>query len=332
MVEHLTCNEAVIGSIPIAGYFTVHTSIAVVVHNSAGALRLCLEGLRREPPSKAFELLVVDAGSSEDLAAVRAAHPDAQWISMENRGYAAAVNTALARARGTHFVFANADARLTGPVIDALVDELRARQIGLVAPHVRSGGETRSPLRPAPSLGRDAVAAVVPVRWRAGVRKALEIGEAPPSLDGPCHAMRAADLRALGGLDESFFLYFEETHLAQRVRAAGLELAAVEAVLDHEGGASAADPGWLRRLFHRSRMRYAQLTGGTPAALALAALSVAGGVFYGAAHRLVGRPEAARACVDRAAGAGWWLVDTVLRRRVKPIHREPSGGHQRTIN
>lgn len=240
LVEHLTCNEAVIGSIPIAGFFTVHTSIAVVVHNSAGALRACLEGLRREPPSKAFEVLVVDAGSSEDLAAVRSGHPDVQWISMENRGYAAAVNTALARARGTLFVFANADARLTGPVVDALVDELRARQIGLVAPHVRSGGQTRSPLRPAPSLGRDAVAAVVPVRWRDGVRRALRIGEPPPSLDGPCHAMRAADLRALGGLDESFFLYFEETHLAQRVRAAGQELAAVDAVLDHEGGASAA--------------------------------------------------------------------------------------------
>lgn len=303
------------------------TSIAVVVHNSAAALRACLSGL-----AGGFEVLVVDAGSTDDLAAVQREFPGVRWLRMENRGYAAAVNVALAQATGARFVFANADVRLTGALVEALTAPLADPAVGLVAPHVRCEGEVRSPLKPAPAFAWDAVAAVLPVRWRDAVRNALRLAAPPLSLDGPCHAVRTEDLRALGGLDESFFLYFEETHLSARVRATGRQLVACDEVLEHEGGASRSRPEWLRRLFHRSRMRYAQLTGGTPSALALAALSAAGGLLHAGAHLLAGRRPAARDSLDRARGAGWWVADTLLGRRVESIQLEPASGHQRTIN
>jgi glycosyltransferase involved in cell wall biosynthesis len=58
------------------------------------------------------EIIVIDDGSPDDVAAVVRAFPDVQYLWQENSGLAAARNAGVRRAGGDHFVFLDADDRL----------------------------------------------------------------------------------------------------------------------------------------------------------------------------------------------------------------------------
>jgi len=71
---------------------------------------------QRSPP---LEIIVVDDGSSEDLADVVSAFPGARLIRQENRGLAAARNTGLRAAEGKRVIFLDADDALFSRAISA---------------------------------------------------------------------------------------------------------------------------------------------------------------------------------------------------------------------
>ncbi|MBL4689362.1 MAG: glycosyltransferase family 2 protein, partial [Nannocystaceae bacterium] len=78
-------------------------------------------------------------------------------------------------------------------------------------------------------------------------RREIEPGSAPFITNwvcGACMLLPTAVYREVGMMDSRFFLYFEETDLCQKIRAHGYEIFALgEAVIGHEGGASAKDSG-----------------------------------------------------------------------------------------
>jgi len=90
-------------------------SVVVPVLNSSAALEACLEALAAQRTSRSFEVVVVDDGSTEDLAPVRdrsAGRLALTWARLpENRGPAQARNTGIERARGEIVLFTDADCR-----------------------------------------------------------------------------------------------------------------------------------------------------------------------------------------------------------------------------
>ncbi|UXW85209.1 glycosyltransferase [Microbacterium azadirachtae] len=219
--------------------------VIVVAYGAPDLLRRALEPVRHLP------VTVVDNSSLPEIAAlcdelgVRYRDPS------RNLGFGAGVNRALAeRIRpGADVLLLNPDA-----VIDA--DGVGALQRALAAdPRLASVGP-----RQHDEQGVEARAAwVFPSPGRAWL-EALGLGRlirGPRFVIGSVLMLRAEALDQVGGFDERFFLYAEETDWAYRAHLLGWRHAVVpRAVATHAGGGTSTDPARRERQFHASQERY----------------------------------------------------------------------------
>ena len=227
------------------------TDIAVVIvnHETREHLRACLETVRAEGPG---EVVVVDNASRDGSAAmVRAAFPEARLIeNADNPGYGAASNRGIAACRAPFVLLLNSDTRVRPGALAALGRELGAYpRAALFGPLLLNPDGTRQPscfpfltpftvlamntylnrlVRHAPVVGRPFWPVYFPV----------PAGEVP-WVKGAALAIRREAFEAVGGFDESYFLYAEEMDLCWRLRAAGWQIRFTpEAAVVHEEGAS----------------------------------------------------------------------------------------------
>jgi glycosyltransferase involved in cell wall biosynthesis/GT2 family glycosyltransferase len=168
-----------------------------------------------------------------------------------NLGFGAAVNVALADRRrpGADVLLLNPDARIDVTGVRALQHRLRADPaLGALGPEqVDEDGE----------LAR--------VRWPfptpAGAwRQAVGLG-VPQDRDGfvigSVLLLRAAALADVGGFDERYFLYSEETDWQRRALTAGWRTAvATDVLARHVGGGTSSDPARRETHFHAGQERY----------------------------------------------------------------------------
>ena len=122
----------------------------------------------------------------------------------------------------------------------------------------------------------------------------------PEWLSGACMLVRREAFESVGGFDEGFFLYCEDTDLCRRLRDAGHRLRFEPAAeIRHVGGAS-SDAGETRAIAARSRVRYASKHRGRAAAR----LEAAGVALGEATHAAtaVSRPAARRGHVKALRG------------------------------
>ncbi|MDM8083230.1 glycosyltransferase family 2 protein [Cellulomonas cellasea] len=227
---------------------TPEVVVVVVTHNSALDLDPLLDSLPAALGSVVAEVVVVDNGSTDGTADLARARADCLVVSQANRGYAAGINAGADAVPGAGLVLVlNPDARLAPHAVELMVEALKRTGAGIVAPRVvDEQGRLAWSLRRAPTLGRatglgftgwaavsehitDPRAYVVehPVDWALG---------AVLLVDRTCHD-------ALGGWDESFFLYSEETDLCLRAADAGWRTVYTpHAEVMHAGGGSGRTP------------------------------------------------------------------------------------------
>jgi GT2 family glycosyltransferase len=86
-----------------------HAAIVIPHYNDTRRLRLCLEALAPQVAAHPVELVVVDNGSTEDIAPVRAAFPWARFLTEPEKGAAAARNTGVAATTAPRLFFTDAD-------------------------------------------------------------------------------------------------------------------------------------------------------------------------------------------------------------------------------
>ena len=99
-------------------------SFIIVNWNTRDLLLACLVSIYRTVRVPAFEIWLVDNGSSDgSVAAAKERFPGIHAIeNLTNLGFAAATNLALARMRGRYAVLLNTDATLTDGAVDRLYD------------------------------------------------------------------------------------------------------------------------------------------------------------------------------------------------------------------
>ncbi|HYO78022.1 MAG TPA: glycosyltransferase, partial [Thermoanaerobaculia bacterium] len=86
-------------------------SVVLVTWNSARYLRRCLEGILQQTHDR-VELIAVDNASADDSIALVAPHATTVIRNHTNRGFSAAVNQAIAVARGEYLLIVNPDCYL----------------------------------------------------------------------------------------------------------------------------------------------------------------------------------------------------------------------------
>lgn len=198
-------------------------SIVTPTHNKEALLRRTLASLERQDVGPdAFEVVVVDDGSSDGTPAFLAGHrpPFALDVVRQetNQGRAAARNRGLERAGGEIVVFLDDDMELVPGFLRAHCDlHERAERVAGIGNVVNHPEITQAPIdRYMSTRGAQKIGARGPLPW-----KYFSTNNA---------SVRRDDLVAVGGFDERFIHYgFEDLELAWRLdRDRGLQFRFVE--------------------------------------------------------------------------------------------------------
>jgi GT2 family glycosyltransferase len=247
-------------------------SVVVVTYNALPWVERALESVRGE------EMVVVDNGSTDGTVdVVRELFPEATVIEQANLGLAAGWNAGMAAATGRYFLILNADAWMTEDALGRLVrfaDERPAAAV--VGPRLLNvDGTLQRSVRGVPTLWRLATEYFFLRKLAPGSRllNAFYAGGFAHDEErevevvmGACMLVRREAVEQVGPLDETFFLFSEETDWCQRFREAGWKVLfypGAECV--HVGGASHGGRmfqenvrGHLRFLAKHRGVRYAE--------------------------------------------------------------------------
>ncbi len=263
-------------------------SAIVVSYNTREMTLECLRALRDGLAGIPSEVLVVDNASSDGSAeAVAREFPDVRLLqSGRNAGFGAANNLAMERAAGEMFLLVNSDAFLRPGCAQALVECLREHPEAAVAgPRiVHPDGRLQISCYRFPSPARAVlenlfIASVLPGhpvlgdyrRW--GHDREREVDW----VIGACMLVRREAYEAVGGFDERFFMYAEETDWQKRMRDAGWTVRFTpRGEVVHVGGGSGRKSRASICAFHRSKEEFFRKHYGRPGVLMNRVTSIAG--------------------------------------------------------
>lgn len=244
---------------PSAGKVTA----IVVTYNGKGVVGPALQSLL-DQDYPALDVIVVDNQSTDGTAAfVREHYPSVRVIeSGANRGFGAGNNLGIAASDAPYVVLLNQDAIARRDWVTELV------RVAALDSSIASVGSTMLCMR-CPSVRNSTGIAIneLGFAWDRDIgerdlpREPLANAVRPTPVFGACGGAvlyRREALQRIGGFDEAFFLYYEDTDLAWRLLLAGYHnLHAPLAVVRHDvHGDGLPDPGReARRRFLAERNR-----------------------------------------------------------------------------
>jgi GT2 family glycosyltransferase len=283
--------------------------VSVVIPTLAADSRLreCVESLGRQT-RRDLEVIVVD-NSGQGLARRNGTAPGATVIENDrNAGFGTAINQGMRASAAPYLATLNDDAVAHPQWIEALISAMERRpDAGMCASQVRLFGEHRL----------DSTGMLVALD---GSSKQRGQGRAPEDFpvaeevlmpSGSAALYRRAMLDQIGGFDDDFFLYCEDTDLGLRARWAGWKcLYAPDAVVEHHYSHSAGGASPLKAYFVE-RNRLFVLAKNFPGKMLAAApfVSLARYLWH-ARFLLEGRGSAARFRAEGHAGPrmAWYVL------------------------
>ncbi|MCL5434977.1 MAG: glycosyltransferase family 2 protein [Patescibacteria group bacterium] len=216
---------------------TPPVSIIILNWNGKKWLKGCLPTVRRIK-YKPLEVIIVNNGSTDDSAKfIRDKYPEVRVIELKkNVGYAKANNIGVSKAKGEYVLLMNNDTKVTPNFLKPLAEDLKDSAIGVVQPQIRS--------MIYPKLLDSVVSyfTYTGFLYHFGYMKPWNKEKYQKktfaySIKGACFLMRKKEYLELGGLDEDFVCYVEETDLCHRVWLSGKKvLYDPRSIMYHWGG------------------------------------------------------------------------------------------------
>ena len=267
-------------------------AVVVVTYNAMPWLERCLESVRGRPT------VVVDHGSTDGTLDAARKFEDVRVVEQDNKGVGAGWNRGIAETTEPWVFLLNADAWVLADGLDRLVEFAeRQPRAALAGPKL---------LNPDGTLQRSARG--FPTPWRLATEFFFLRKLAPRSravnafyaanwdhaearevewVNGAAMLARRAAIDEVGGIDEGFFMFNEESDWQYRMRQAGWEVwffPGAEVV--HVGGdATRRDWGRMFTTQVRSHVRFVRKHQGPRAAAAARALLLVSLVLRGAVFR-----------------------------------------------
>ncbi len=198
-------------------------------YRSAATLRGCVEPLTGIEGVRA---IVVDNASPDDSVETIADLPVELVRSERNGGFSYGCNLGAARGRAPYLLFLNPDARIGADALESMLSALRNDpDTAIVGPRiVDDDGELAWSLRRFPRHRSTFAQALFAHRllpqaaWTDELIRDPAVYDMPGTpewLSGACMLVRRTAFEEVGGFDEGFFLYCEDTDLCRRLRDAG---------------------------------------------------------------------------------------------------------------
>lgn len=237
-------------------------SVIIVSFNTSAMLEACLRSLMTEPGDLTQEIFVVDNASTDgSCAMVREQFPDVALIAnSENVGFACANNQGLARASGRYLVLLNSDTVILDQALVRLAAHMDAHaEIGMCAPMlVYPDLSPQQSAYPFPSL-RGALALYTGIYGRFPV---VARWLAPEWISAPIVQTHTVDwcsaaclmvsrrcFNEIGPLDDSFFMYSEDTDWCRHAADHGWQIVLLSEarVVHYLGGSQGSAAGQYDR-------------------------------------------------------------------------------------
>lgn len=197
-------------------------SIIILNYNGKKWLEKCLPSWKKVTyPNK--EVIVVNNGSTDDSAEfVKKKFPKVRLIDIHpNRGFAGGNNYGVKQAKGKYILILNNDTTVTPGILDPMVELMEKDQtIGALQPQMRNMRYKEN---------YDCVASFYTSTgflYHYGFMQSIKNKMYHKNLDcysikGACMFMRKSEYLKLGGFDEDFVCYVEETDLCHRILLSG---------------------------------------------------------------------------------------------------------------
>jgi N-acetylglucosaminyl-diphospho-decaprenol L-rhamnosyltransferase len=245
----------------------VPATVIVLVHNTPDLLLQCLQGFREPCRRHRWQIIVVDNGSDEDVSrVVGEKFSGVEVIRCEqNLGFAAGNNLGLRRAKGEFVILMNSDVIAQPDILESLVASLQKEsRAGAMSPGlVTAQGEPQAfafGSEPSPGYlirrGMRFLLRLGPLHnW--ATQEAIEVDW----VSAACICVRTNVIDEIGGLDERFPLYFEDSDWCLRMRAAGWKVVYNPHLrVIHLGGASLphGGPSDRRDLYYQSLLLFCE--------------------------------------------------------------------------
>jgi GT2 family glycosyltransferase len=204
-------------------------SVILLTRNTCRQTREAIESVLSSSGAIAKEIRLIDNGSTDETSTVLpAAFPEIHYQRLErNLGFARGVNLAAREARGEFFLLLNSDARPAPDALSLAVEWMRANPgCGVAGAQLfHEDGRKQNSIANFPSLATELLnkfllRALWPKRF-PGKEQEYEQPMEVESVIGAFFLVRREVWEKLGGMDERFFFFLEETDFCLRTRQAG---------------------------------------------------------------------------------------------------------------
>ncbi len=243
-------------------------SLIIVTRNTCALARAALRSVLQSRDHCSKEIIVVDNGSTDDTpAALPREFPAAKYLRSENNlGFARANNLGAKEAAGEFLLLLNSDARLQPDTLAPAVDWVRHHpECGVAgAQLLNADGSPQNSIANFPSLAtellnKSLLRRLFPRRF-PGKEHRFSGPVEVESILGAFMLIRRSVWEAIGGFDERYFFFFEETDFCLQARRRGWKVFHLPQVqVWHEQGQSARQmPAATRIEYWRSRYAYFQ--------------------------------------------------------------------------
>ena len=236
-------------------------SIIIVNWNGGSLLRRCVETIVSSQPVTSYEIVIIDNASEDDsLDQLRASDSLTRLIAneqlrifnnSENRGFGAANNQGFALTDSPFVFLLNLDTEVREGTIDTLMQTIKSEpQIGVCGPKILNtdGSLQISAFFNPPRVWHTVLSqlklyCLLPHRLRGELLLGRHWNHdrlrSVPMLSGAAMLARREMIDQVGGFNEQFHMYSEDTEWCWRITKAGWKLMFVpDAVLLHHGAQS----------------------------------------------------------------------------------------------
>jgi N-acetylglucosaminyl-diphospho-decaprenol L-rhamnosyltransferase len=267
-------------------------AVVVVTYDALPWLERCLASVHGYPT------VVVDHGSEDGTLEIARRFEHVRVVQQANRGVGAGWNRGIAETSEPWVLLLNADAWVLGDAVPRLVEFGESHpEAALVGPRLlnpdgtlqRSARGFPTPWRLATEYfflrklapGSRALNAFYAANWNHEEAREVEW------VNGAAMLVRRAAVEEVGGVDEAFFMFNEESDWQYRMRAAGWKVWFFPGaeVVHVGGGATRRDWGRMFTTQVRSHVRFVRKHQGAGAAARARALLVASLLLRGALFR-----------------------------------------------
>jgi hypothetical protein len=246
------------------------TSVVIVSWNVKDLLRENLQALFRSRGDVVFEVFVVDNNSEDGTVEMLGKEfPQVKVIAnKDNLGFSKANNMAIERAKGRYILLLNPDMKVLPDTLGNMVSWMDSRPEAGVAgcKLVTENGDIVPHVRRFPTVWDQAAVTVkIPHIFPGILNKYIsanfdyETEQEVDTIRGSFFMIRKEVLEELGGLDERYFIWFEEVDYCKKAKQAGWKVMYTPTAkcMDYVGKSFVQVPrGKTQKYFRDSMLKY----------------------------------------------------------------------------